>query len=333
MKKYLTLVLFCASINMALSQFVPGVGQAFQLAPSYNPAYAGIENFGDVKLMYRYQWVAFADAPSYLYFSWHGRLTKPFNPGDQTLRTSGSAIKAMEERIPRGKLSFLGGGAQVFSETRGPLDQKGLQLNVAYHYPFAKTWKLSVGLSTVIDNTKLRLDKITLEDPDGDELYNRLLSEGSSYTYLNVRPGLLIYHSRFYFGFSLLSFVRKVIQDAGVEGRQDYYTGVISSGYAFRTNSDLQIKPSIVALISENDRLHVDYSVKLYIRDRIWGGLVYRDVKSAAAMIGFVLTPAIAFGYSYERSLDTFNQFNDGSHELVVNFRLNNIRKENPYVW
>jgi len=286
-----------------------------------------------VKLMYRYQWVAFADAPSYLYLSWHGRLTKPFNPGDQALRTSGNAISVLEDRVPKGKLSFLGGGAQVFSETRGPLDQKGLQLNIAYHYPIARSWKIAAGLSALIDNTKLRLDKITLEDPDGDELYNRLLSEGSSFTYLNIRPGFVVYHSRFYFGYSFLSLVNAVIQDAGVDGRRDYYKGVINSGYAFRVNSDLQVKPAIVGLISNNDKLHVDYSVKLYLRDRIWGGLVYRDVKSGVAMIGFVLNSSVAFGYSYERSLDNFNQFNDGSHELVVNFRLSNVRKENPYLW
>lgn len=334
MERIFTFVfIFCLSAQVALAQFVPNVGQAFQLAPSYNPSFTGIESYGDLKMMYRYQWVAFADAPKYLYASYYGRLTKPFTPGDQSLRTSGNAIKALQERIPKSKLSFLGMGGQVYSETRGPIEHKGAQFNIAYHYPLVKSWKLSVGISAVIDNTKLRMDKITLAEPDEDELYNRLLTEGSSYTNLNLRPGLLIYHTRFYVGFSYLPLINKVIQDAGAEQQYGYYRAVISSGYSFIIDPGVYLKPSIVGLISRNDKMHFDYSLKLYLRERIWTGIVYRDVKSAVGMVGFMLNPSIGFAYSYERSLDTFNQFNDGSHELVVNVRIQNIKKENPYTW
>lgn len=328
-----TIIVSCILVYPLYGQFIPNVGQAFQLAPSYNPSFTGIENYGDLKLMYRYQWVAFADAPTYLYASYYGRVTQPFNPADQTIRTSEEAAKALEQRIPRGRMSFVGAGGQVHSETRGPLEQKGVQFNAAYHYPLSKKWKLSFGLSAVVNNIKLRLDKITLENPDQDELYNRLLSEGSSYTTFNLRSSFLFYHSRFYFGITYIPLVNKALQDAGDKRQHRYDRAVVNAGYSMNVNPDLQLKPSIMGLVSKSGQLQFDYSVKAYIRERVWGGLIYRDVKSAVAMIGFMLNPSIGFAYSYERSLDTFNQFNDGSHELIVNFRLQNIKKENPYTW
>lgn len=315
------------------AQFIPNTGQAFQLAPSYNPAFAGIENFGDAKVVYRYQWIAFRDAPRYLYASYHAQVKKPFNPADRMLRPSHQAIDMLERRIPKIKRAIIGMGGHVYNETRGPLSQSGVLLNAAFHYPLGKKTKFSAGLSAGIDRAKLNMSKITLAEPDKDELYNRLISEGSSYASMNMRAGVLLYHADFYLGFSYLPLFNRVIRDAGDGQEPGYYKGVINAGWVMYDSPDISVKPAVMALLSIDNELHFDYGARVYLRDRLWGGLTYRDVKAVIIMVGLRVNETVGVSYSYERSLENFNQFNHGNHELVLGLRINNLKKENPYVW
>ena len=334
MKRILLLVgIFGLAAQVSFAQFIPNLGQPFQMAPSYNPAFTGIESYGDMKLAYRYQWVAFKDAPKYLYASFNGRIKKPFTAGDQSPRISGQAMKILEEGVPSIKKTIVGLGAQIFSESRGAIEHKGAQFNVAFHYPVTKQMRLSMGISAVIDNTQLRMDKITLDNPDEDIFYQSLLSRGAAFTDLSVRAGVLLYHPRFYAGFSYLPVVNQVIQDAGVTQQYGYYTGIFSGGYSIATDNGIHIKPSVVGLLSDHNTVHFDYSVKAYLKEKLWGGLTYRDTQSLIVIAGVNLNPLLGVSYAYERSLNRFNQFNNGSHELVLNLKMWNVKKETPYTW
>jgi type IX secretion system membrane protein PorP/SprF len=82
-----------------------------------------------------------------------------------------------------------------------------------------------------------------------------------------------------------------------------------------------------------NNQWLIDYSLKVFIQQKIWGGLTYRDTKSGIAMIGFNLNDRLGAAYSYEVSTGAFKQFSDGSHELVLSVRLNNFKRLTPQVW
>ena len=71
-------------------------------------------------------------------------------------------------------------------------------------------------------------------------------------------------------------------------GKAQYYRGVIQAGYAFPVNATMDIKPSILALWGMDNKFVIDYSVKVYIQEKIWFGLTYRDVRSIAGARGFM---------------------------------------------
>src|SRR5436190_19335939 len=62
-----------------------------------NPAITGIENYTDVKLSHRHQWVGIQDAPVTTYFTIHAPI------GKKDFRTTATTLFDMEGENPRGK--------------------------------------------------------------------------------------------------------------------------------------------------------------------------------------------------------------------------------------
>jgi type IX secretion system PorP/SprF family membrane protein len=124
-----------------------------------------------------------------------------------------------------------------------------------------------------------------------------------------------------------------VIQDNETDLSSSYYKGVIQAGYSFPISATTDIKPSVLALWQEDNKFIIDYNVKVYIEQKIWFGLTYRDVKSMVGIIGFNLNEKLGASYSYELSASNLHQFGGGSHELVLSLRLNNFKRQRQLTW
>src|SRR3978361_1571347 len=74
--KVLTIVLIILMVNFAHAQMRPGYTQYVLNNYIINPAVAGIENYTDVKLSHRHQWVGIDGAPVTTYLTIHGPLKK-----------------------------------------------------------------------------------------------------------------------------------------------------------------------------------------------------------------------------------------------------------------
>ena len=112
-----------------------------------------------------------------------------------------------------------------------------------------------------------------------------------------------------------------------------FYRGSLQAGVSIPLNVDVVVKPGVLALLQMNGNVTIDYNVKSYFKENIWLGLTYRDIKSGVAIVGWNFNERLSASYSYEMSLGEFKQFNDGSHELVLGFRLNNFKKYSQYTW
>lgn len=342
MKRILLVAVFALLSLRGMSQYVPNSSQGFQFAPLYNPAFSGIEGYQDLKLGYRYQWTGFgSDAPKFINLSFNFRLKEPLDLTLNAIRTS--MAKAQNKEIPKIKRSIHGFGANIFSEQVGLIDRIGGGINYSFHFPISKEIRLAAGLSAMIDNTKINLNGVYFGldptnqgqpiDPTSDPLYQELVNSGSTHTNLNVRAGFLLYAPRFYFGFSYLPIVNAAIKTTETSLTQTYYRGVFQAGYAFPVSSTMDVKPSILALWQMDDQFLIDYNVKVYIEEKIWFGLTYRDIKSMVGVVGFNLNERLGASYSYELSANKMRQFSDGSHDLVLSVRLNNFKRQKQQTW
>ncbi len=329
MKKFVILGVLIARWFAVDAQYVPSSSQSFQFASQYNPAFTGVEPYGDMRLGYRDQWTGFgANAPKFIHLAYNFRLQQPPDLTLNSLRT-GASIKDVE--IPNSKSLIQGLGMNFFDQEVGAMSRLGGGVNYAVHYPLSKKIHLSTGLSVSVENTRLKMSEIHLADPD--PLYDRLVKSGANQTDVNVRAGMLLYSSGFYVGLCYLPVIQAAIQRSGGNFAEPPYRGVVQAGVSFPISPFIDLKPSVVGLMQMNNHFLVDYSLKVFMQQGIWGGITYRDTQSGIVMLGFNLNETLGAAYSYEVSTGALRQFSDGSHELVLAVRLNNFKRLTPQVW
>ena len=74
--KYIIIIIGLLGCNTVIAQQRPYYTQYIMNNYIINPAVAGIENYWDVKVSHRIQWVGLQDAPVTTYFTIHGPLKK-----------------------------------------------------------------------------------------------------------------------------------------------------------------------------------------------------------------------------------------------------------------
>jgi type IX secretion system PorP/SprF family membrane protein len=339
MKRLLQIaIVICAAATPSVAQYIPNSNQAFQFMPVINPAFSGLEGFRDLKLSYRYQWAGYGNnAPKFVNLAYNFRVKEPLDLTLHAIRTSNAPARRKDD-IPAMKKATHGLGANLFNERIGPIDRTGGGINYAFHYPVSNAVKISVGVSAQIDNTKIDLDKLYFgSGPDGTELddpfYDRLVANGSNHTELNVRAGVLVYSEKFYAGLTYYPIVNSSLKTSEVTVGDPFYKGSFQVGAAFPVTPTIEIKPSVLGFWQLSNKFSIDYNVKMYIEQKLWFGVTYRDIQSFVGILGFNLNELLGASYSYEISSNGMQQFNDGSHELVLSVRLNNFKRLSPQTW
>src|SRR4051812_41954386 len=114
MRRLLTIgVLMVCVVFATRGQYLPTTGQPFQFAPVYNPAFSGIDPFGDIRLAYRSQLGnSGPNSPKFFNGMYNFRLTQPFDGNMNGLRTS----KPVESAQLRRNGVVHGMGINLFDE-------------------------------------------------------------------------------------------------------------------------------------------------------------------------------------------------------------------------
>ncbi len=326
----------CVAASASVAQYIPNNNQAFQFMPIINPAFSGVEGFRDLKLSYRYQWAGFgSDAPKFINLAYNFRAKEPLDLTLHAVRTNSVTARRKKDDIPGMKKVIHGLGANVFNERIGPINRTGGGVNYAFHFPVTDDIRISTGLSAQIDNTKINLDKLYfgVNGVNPDPFYERLISNGSNHTELNIRAGVLVYSPKFYAGLTYYPIVNSSLKTSEVTIGDPFYKGSFQVGAAFPVTPTIELKPSILGFWQLTNKFSIDYNVKMYIEQKLWFGLTYRDIESFVGILGFNLNELLGASYSYEISSNGMQQFNDGSHELVLSVRLNNFKRLSSQTW
>lgn len=334
MTRYLYTLIFVLLFFVAKGQYIPNSSQAFQFASIYNPAFTGVEDFMDVKVGYRVMTGLGPTAPKVINIAANFRLKQPLDLSTHALRTGSSKLND-PNFLPKGKRIIHGLGVNLFNEKVGLFDRLGGGVRYSFNYPITSKIRLAAGVSAVVENLKLDANAIYLgKDGDlEDPLYKYLLLNGSNQMEINTRAGLLLYSNKFYIGVSYLPLFNTAIQSSELEDMEPYYRGVVQTGVSLAVSDDLVLKPSVVAIMRMDNEMMIDYNVKAQIKEKLWTGITYRDIKASVVSVGFDFNHLTGVAYSYEMSMGDFKQFNDGSHEVVLCFRFNNFKRSIPNTW
>lgn len=330
MKKSYLFLVFCLVISVAVfSQQRPYYTQYILNNFIINPAVAGIENYTDIKLSHRQQWVGINDAPATTYFTFH----KPLKRGDYDVETATSS-RPMGQN-PRGSAYWQnyeaaephhGIGFTFINDRTGPLVRTALTATYAYHIGLGPQTNLSAGISAGFSQMRLDAAKLDFGDIDVDPavsgagILNRFRPD--------ISAGLWLYSKNYFVGLAAQQIVAQNLtfsdNTVGLQGGRLVPHIFLSAGYRMMMGEDFVFLPSMQLRYISGIPVDVDLNLKWQYQDIFWVGGSARLRTGFAAMAGMNISNNLNIGYSYDLSTGRLGTVTRGTHEIVIGFLLNN---------
>jgi type IX secretion system PorP/SprF family membrane protein len=334
MKRTNLIVLFVLFGLMLQAQQRPQYTQYILNNYILNPALSGIENYTDVKISGRDQWVGLSGAPRTVYLSIQG----PLNKSDY--RTSATSFEIPGEN-PRGRAYWEsytaaephhGVGLVVVNDRTGSFNRFSAAATYAYHVGLSPTTNLSGGFSVGI--TRVGIDKSKQDFGNGDPSDPATGSAISGELY-KIRPdigaGLWLYSRDYFIGLSAQQIVPQKLQfvdDAAIIEKGKLIPHVfLTAGYRYLLTDDINAIPSIMIKYihgSSQRDFQFETNLKLQYQDLFWIGGSYRYQFGYAAMLGLNVGNTFNIGYAYDFTQTPLRTVSNGTHEIMIGFILGN---------
>ncbi|MFD2514098.1 type IX secretion system membrane protein PorP/SprF [Pontibacter locisalis] len=275
-----------------------------------NPAITGIEDYADIRISNRRQWVGLDGAPVTYYLTAH----TPLNKG------------ASGTKYHKG-LAHHGIGASFHTDKTGPLRRSGLTFSYAYHMPVTRTINVSAGAAAGVIRNSINAGELEFNNPN-----DPLVGGGNiSNNVLDLNLGLWLYSKNFSVGIAgaqLLedvgSFEPEGSSNPTLDLQRHYFA---TASYRFSPTSELDVVPSIMVKLANPSPASFDASVRVLYSKQFWVGGSYRHEDALVAMVGVYISPLLDVSYSYDATISNLNKVSAGTHEVVVGFKLLNTRR------
>lgn len=326
--KKLLFVLVLMTGGMAAAQQRPHYTQYILNPYVLNPALTGIENYTDIKLSYRNQWLGFPGAPQTVYATIHAPV------GKEDYRTSPTSFAVPGEN-PRGKQYWEeytaaaphhGIGASVVNYKTGYINRFFATASYAYHIGLTPKLNLSAGFAAGISGINIDASKIELANPVDPAV------GGFTTELRKIKPelnaGLWLYSDKFFAGAS----VQQIIPQKMNLVENDLYRSTlvphvfVTTGYRMLVGEDVNLLPSVMLRYIPSMPVYADINVKAQYQDRFWIGGNYRIKEGFAAMAGVNISNVVNVSYAYDvnNSKYLLQYAQRGTHEIVIGFLLGN---------
>lgn len=294
-----------------------------------NPAVAGIENYWDMKISHRMQWVGLQDAPVTTYFTLHGPLKKAAYANDNatSFRTPGENPRGANYwRNYTAPDPHHGVGFTMLNDKTGPLNRFAAYGTYAYHLGLSPTTSLSAGVSAGFTNMSLDASKLnfgtTTFDPAvaGSGLINTIKPD--------ISAGLWLYSADYFIGLSAQQIIPQQIAFSDntvyLERGKLVPHLFLSAGMRFQLSDDVSFLPSTLIRYVSPLPMGFDVNAKFQYQDLIWAGASYRYQDGIAGMVGLNINRTINVGYSYDLQTSQLNTVSKGTHEILIGFLIGN---------
>jgi len=315
----------CIMALPVLSQQKPHYTQYVLNQYIVNPALTGIENYVDLKVSHRHQWVGIQDAPVTTYLSVHG----PIGKTDYRKTATSFDLKGENPRGERYWESYTapephhGVGLQIINDVTGPLSNFSMYGTYAYHLAISNRTSLAGGFGVGFNRISLDADKLDFGDITVDPaVYS---TQGIlNTTRLDMMVGLYLYSADYFAGVSAQQVVPQKIDFSNGYIRPNEGKSVphlfATAGYRFLLRETVNMIPSVMVKYVNPLPVQVEGNIKLQYLDRVWVGASYRHKDGFAGLLGLNVSNIFHLGYAYDYTTSRLNNYSKGTHEVLLGF-------------
>lgn len=265
-----------------------------------NPAYVATTEAFSVTTLGRTQWVGVEGAPRTM------TLTAGLPVGEKV----GTALSFIRDEI-------------------GPATESIIFGDFSYDVQLNDNVKLGLGLRAGV--SFLDVNELNFSDDNFDPL-----DVPVSLTSPTVGFGAFLYGEKFFFGLSVPNF----LESEHLERNGNFVSASSEAlhifgtfGYVFDINKNMRLKPSTMVKYGDGGNYSIDLSANLLIDNQFEFGLSHRLdgteflSESISALFAFNVAKEFRIGYAFDYSLASFQDFNSGTHEIMISYTFKNNTK------
>jgi type IX secretion system PorP/SprF family membrane protein len=267
-----------------------------------NPAYAGTWESLSFMVLGRQQWAGFNGGPQTYTFSLQAPLKN--------------------ERVAL--------GLNVISDK--VLYEKRFYVFADYSYliPLNEKLRLRLGLKGGFTNYSNNLQEYDINDPN-DPYFAGVIDKKFV---PNFGVGAFMYSKRGYLGLSVPKILNQDFENdlnsaLSLSGELRHY--FLMGGLVFNLGEDLKFKPTMLTKASFTSKssgsVEVDFTANFLIKERFWLGAMYRTGDSFGFIAQWVIDKKLRIGYAYDYSVTPLQDFNNGTHEIMVSYELRFLKE------
>jgi type IX secretion system PorP/SprF family membrane protein len=289
---------YIISVSLLVAALSPVIGQQRPIQSLYmfdqmliNPAYAGVHVQLSATSIYRNQWVNLPGAPKTFTTSIHSGFLK----------------------------NRMGLGLMVTSETIGVHENTNVYASYSYKIQLPYGGSLSMGLQAGFDYIRSDFSKT---DPNSTaSTFYQAFSNWNP----NFGAGVFYTNRNFYAGLSVPYLLNGDLINA-IEGvitlAQFSRNYLVTVGNTYQLNKDFKVIPSVLMRYEEGAPLSFDVSANLIIEETVGLGLSYRYFEGLVWMFELKVNENFHVGYAYDATTSALGLVSNGSHEIMVNYRI-----------
>lgn len=323
MKKILigTMAFFC--LKQSFAQQRPHYTQYILNNYILNPALSGIENYTDLKLSARDQWIGFQGRPQTFYVSAHMPI------GKKDYKTSATSYDMPGEN-PRGTAYWQaytasephhGVGFSIVNDITGNYNVLTANVSYAYHLGISSKINLAAGFSGGISKVNYNRSKSSQPGDPGIAASGNVIYD----TRPDLNAGLWLYSADYFVGVSAKQIIPQKVQfvndTLGLKLTPHLFG---TAGYRFLLSEEVNAIPSVLFKYVTGAPSQVDLNVKFQYLDLLWLGAGYRLENGFSGMLGLNVGNTFNVGYSYDYSTNQIGKTSKGTHEVVIGFLIGN---------
>jgi len=304
MKKISLLVLAFISSGLIYSQQLPQLTQFMDNSYVINPAFAGMNDYYQIRTSIRNQWTGISDAPSTTILSIYGKQD-----------------------------DNVGLGGIIFNDQYGHTSRAGGSVSYTYHFPVSDKVQLALALSGGFTQFKIDKNGWNVQNPDDPLTQGDVIVESVP----DATFGFNLYSDNWYFGVSipqLLSSNLNLLDNNFANTLSNNQTGSLSrhiyvlGSYRYSANEKWNIEPSLLLKSVAPLPAQLDFGVKVVYDKKLWFGGDYRTNGDIGALFGYSINDRYIIGYSYDILNAELSDYSTGSHEFMFAIRLMPLKEE-----
>jgi type IX secretion system PorP/SprF family membrane protein len=146
----------------------------------------------------------------------------------------------------------------------------------------------------------------------------------------NFGVGFFLKNPRYFVGFSVPKMLHNEITGDNPNNfslQADIRHYFLEGGMVFDISEDLKFKPTFMTKATQGAPVQLDLTANFLLAEKFWLGAMFRTTDAFGFIGQWIFDNDLRIGYAYGFSTSKLQNYNSGSHEIMVSYELRTLKE------